>query len=247
METSLHRDLKKLYAGDAAQTEVVLDRYRIDAVSGNRLIEIQHGSLAAIRDKIRKLLDHHRVLVVKPIVARKLLVKQHAAEGRVLSRRLSPKRGKLLDVFEELVYFTRVFPHPKLTLEIVLVEVEEWRYPGHGRRRRWRKSDQVVADQKLISVGESIQLRRAADLIELVPARLPTQFHTGQLAELAGIRRHVAQRIAYCLREMEAIEQIGKQGNSLLYKLSASSRRRRKALSEATTRIERGTCADDAA
>ena len=52
METSLHRDLKKLYAGDDSQTEVVLGGYRIDAVSGGRLIEIQHGSLSAIRDKI---------------------------------------------------------------------------------------------------------------------------------------------------------------------------------------------------
>ena len=45
----------------------------------------------------------------------------------------------MLDLFEELVHFTRVFPHPRLTLEVVLVEIEEWRYPGHGRRRRWRR------------------------------------------------------------------------------------------------------------
>ena len=57
METSLHRALKSLYAGDTAQTEVVLDKYRIDAISGGQLIEIQHGSLAAIRDKIRRLVE----------------------------------------------------------------------------------------------------------------------------------------------------------------------------------------------
>ena len=34
METSLHRELKQLYAGDAAQTEVRRSsKYRIDAVS----------------------------------------------------------------------------------------------------------------------------------------------------------------------------------------------------------------------
>jgi hypothetical protein len=228
METSLHRDLKKLYAGDTAQTEVVLDKFRIDAVCGELLIEIQHGSLSAIRDKIRRLLLSHPVLVVKPIVARKTLIKQHAAEGKVLSRRMSPKRGTLLDIFEELVYFTRVFPHPGLTLEIVLVEVEEWRYPGHGRRRRWRRNDQVVADQKLLSVGQSIRLREAADLIRLLPETLPKQFHTGHLAEQLGIRRPLAQRIAYCLREMKTVEQVGKQGNSLLYQLRKPKRRRRK-------------------
>ena len=30
------------------------------------------------------------------------------------------------------VHFTRVFPHRRLTLEVVLIEIEEWRYPGHG-------------------------------------------------------------------------------------------------------------------
>ena len=101
-------------------------------------------------------------------------------------------------------------------------------YPGHGRRRRWRRNDQVVADQKLVKVGESLQLRQAADLMQLIPGKLPSEFHTGHLAELAGIRRHEAQRVAYCLRKMQAVEQIGKQGNSLVYRLSTRAARRRR-------------------
>ena len=69
----------------------------------------------------------HRVLVVKPIVLRKRLVKQDAPGGRVLDRRMSPKKGCVWDLFDELVYFTRVFPHRNLTLETPLVEIEEWR------------------------------------------------------------------------------------------------------------------------
>ncbi|MEX0676903.1 MAG: hypothetical protein WD063_07495 [Pirellulales bacterium] len=225
METSLHRDLKRRYAGQRARTEVVLDDYRIDAVSGGQLIEIQHGSLAAIRDKIGRLVARHRVLVVKPIVRTKMLVKQPAPDGEAVSRRLSPKRGGLLDIFDELVYFTRVFPHPRLAVEVVLVDVEEWRYPGHGRRRRWRRNDHVVADQKLIAVGASVRLCRPADLIKLLPAPLPAEFHTRALAELCGVDRHAAQRIAYCLREMRAVEPVGKQGNTLLYRLARHKRR----------------------
>ncbi len=183
METSLHRELKRLYAGDDARTEVIVEPYRIDAVRDGRLIEIQHGSLAAIRDKIRRLLESHEVLLVKPIVARKLLVRQEDREGAAISRRSSPKRGTLVDIFDELVYFTRVFPHPNLTLEVVLVEIEEWRYPGHGRRRRWRRGDHVVADQKLLAVGERRRLSTAADLVGLLGVKLPRAFHTGHLAE----------------------------------------------------------------
>ncbi len=228
METSLHRELKRLYAGDDARTEVRLDGFRIDAVCGDELIEIQHGSLAAIRDKVRRLLAKHRVRIVKPIVARKTLVKQTGVDGREVSRRLSPKRGQLLDVFEELVYFTRVFPHRRLTLEVVLVEIEELRHPGHGRRRRWRKNDFVVADQRLVSVGEGLRLARAADLLQLLPAALPARFHSGHVAVQLGVQRYVAQRIVYCLREMKAVKQVGKEGNTLIYRAGRQKPRRDK-------------------
>lgn len=218
METSLHRQLKEHYARPGDRIEVALAGYRIDVVRGKLLVEIQHGSLSAIRDKVRRLLDQHRVLVVKPIVARKLLVQQDAKGGRVLRRRKSPLRGTLLDAFDELIYFTRVFPHPKLTLELLLVEIEEWRYPGHGRRRRWRKNDYQVEDRRLIEVTDRLRLSKASDLAKLLPPRLPEPFHTGDLADQLGVARWVAQRIAYCLRKMGAVDQVGKRGNTRLYR-----------------------------
>jgi hypothetical protein len=224
METSLHRDLKRLYAGDDARLEVRVGRYRIDAVCGQRLVEIQHGSLAAIRDKIRRLLVEHEVTVVKPIVARKLIVRRDAKGGEVVSRRSSPKRGGLLDVFHELVHFTRAFPHPRLALEVPLIEIEEWRYPGHGRRRRWRSGDCVVEDQKLITVRETHRLATAADLVRLISCPLPPTFHTGHLAEGLGVPRWIAQRIAYCLRQMGAVGEVGKAGNARLYQLALKGR-----------------------
>ncbi len=225
METSLHRELKSRYAGPEAKSEVRVGKYRIDVVSQRRLIEIQHGALAAIRDKIRHLLRQHDVLVVKPIIARKMLVKQAAKGGKVLQRRTSPKRGQLLDLFDELVYFTRVFPHRRLTLEVPLVEIEEWRYPGHGRRRRWRENDHQVEDRKLTAVLETHRLRTRADLVRLIPCKLPSPFHTGHLAEGLQVERWVAQRIAYTLRETGAARKVGKQGNAWLYELTPSARR----------------------
>src|SRR5688572_19324880 len=109
METTLHRQLKALYAGAEARVEQRCDGFRIDAIrDGGELVEIQHGSLAAIRNKIGKLLARHRVLVVKPLVVRKELVMLARRGGREVSRRASPKRGSLLSLFDELVYFTRV-------------------------------------------------------------------------------------------------------------------------------------------
>jgi hypothetical protein len=219
METSLHKQLKALYAGANGQQEVVCDGFRIDAVLDGELIEIQHGSLAAIRDKTRRLLADHCVRIVKPIIANKMLIKLDRPGGAEVSRRRSPKRGTLLDVFDELVYFTRVFPHERLTLEVALVDIEERRCPGRGKRRRRRRQGQEyrVEDQRLVAVASRHTFVSAADLIRLLPRRLPKRFHTAHLAERLPAPRWTAQRIAYCLREMGAVEVVGKAGNAILY------------------------------
>jgi hypothetical protein len=217
METTLHRQLKDRYATDGALLEQRLGRYRIDVIRADELVEIQLASLSAIRDKVSKLLASHRVLIVKPIIAAKQIVKRRRAGGRVVSRRRSPKQRSVLDIFEELVHFTRVFPHRRLTLEVLLVEIEEWRYPGHGRRRWRRDNDHQIEDQRLLNVVGTHQFHAAADLCRLLPTTLPQPFHTGQLAEALGVERWIAQRMAYCLRQTGAIQSVGKFRGAWLY------------------------------
>ena len=190
-------------------------------MSGDRLVEIQHGSLAAIRDKVKTLLKHHAVVVVKPIVVQKLIVKRACKDGPVTGRRMSPKRGTLLDLFDELVHFTRVFPHKRLTLEVPLVDIEEWRYPGHGRRRRWRVADFQIEDQRLVAVHATHRFQTAADLARLIKNPVPQPFHTGHLAESLQVHRWMAQRIVYCFRQTGAVREVGKQGNTRLYEFAA--------------------------
>ncbi|MEZ6093554.1 MAG: hypothetical protein R3C03_04850 [Pirellulaceae bacterium] len=225
METSLHKQLKQAFAEDGAETEVRLGRFRIDVVNGERLVEIQHSSLAAIRDKTATLLKKHQVDIVKPIVARKRIVRLDSPEGRPVSERWSPRRRTLFNIFDELLHFTRVFPHTNLRLIVPLVEIVETRYPGHGRRRRWRESDFVVADQNLLSILETSYFQSTDDLNSLLPAALPRVFDTADLARETGLNRGESQRIAYVLRKTGAAIQVGKAGNRLLYELNVSDKR----------------------
>jgi hypothetical protein len=222
METTLHRQLKQRYATDGALLEQRIGSYRIDVVRGDQLIEIQLASLSAIRDKIAALLKRHDVLLVKPIIACKHLVKRRRAGGSVVSRRRSPKQRTLVDLFEELVHFTRVFPHRRLTLEVLLVEIEEWRYPGHGRRRWRRDNDHQVEDQLLLDVREVHRFQAASDLCRMLPESLPRPFHTGHMADGLRVERWIAQRMAYCLRRTGAIQSVGKLRGAWLYELPAT-------------------------
>lgn len=215
METTLHRQLKDHYAGPGSQQEVRLGRFRIDVVDGERLIEIQHSGLGALKTKVRKLLRKHDVEIVKPLVARKRLIQLDGPEGETDRVRWSPKRATAIDVFHELVYFTTVFPHRRLTLRIPLIEIEEIRYPWQRRNRR--RGQFRIRDQRLIQVvGENVY-RTAGDLQHFVPRDLPEPFDTGQLAAALEIEKWEARRMAWCLRETGTIRQTGKRGNSLLY------------------------------
>jgi len=224
METSLHRQLKEHFAGRAARVEVRVDNYRIDAVAGGRMIEIQHSSLSAIRRKIVNLLESgHRVTVVKPLIARKRLISHESKGGPVTSSRMSPKRETMIDLFHELIRFTEPFNHRRLIMKVPLVEVEELRYPGHGRRRRRREKDFVVEDQRLTEILEIRTLRSRWDVVdlldpELVDTRSTEPFDTADLAKALDIKRWIAQRIAYTLRHIGAIREIPATGRARVYR-----------------------------
>jgi hypothetical protein len=53
---------------------------------------------------------------------------------------------------------------------------------------------------------------------------MPQPFHTGHLAESLQVHRWMAQRIAYCFRQMGAVREVGKRGNSRLYEFAAVKR-----------------------
>lgn len=221
METTFHRQLKDEFCDPGSEIEVKLGNYRIDVVNGKRLIEIQRSSLSSIRDKIAKLLaDGYVVDVVKPLVARKRLIKLDKKDGKEVDRRWSPSRGTILNLFDELIYFTRVFPHPNLTVIAPMVQIEEIRYPGNGRRRRRRKNNFVVKDRTILKLEESCFFRSVLDLQQLLPRRLPKEFDTKELAEGLKIPRHQAQQIAYVLRKTGAAVEVGKRKNAILCRLA---------------------------
>ena len=219
METTLHQQLKRLFAGRQGQQEVKLGDYRIDAVRQNILIEIQQSSLGAIQDKIIELCHKHDVDVVKPLIIRKQIVQLDEPQGRQVRTSWSPKRGNLLSLFGELIHFTRAFPHPRLRLLVPEVDVTEARYPGHGRRRRHRKSDFVVQELTLHRLGPCHVFRKADDLLKILDCQLPGTFDTKVMAETVGCKREEAQQIAFCLRETGAIRAVGKRANAVVYEL----------------------------
>ncbi|MBB3207437.1 hypothetical protein FHS27_003258 [Rhodopirellula rubra] len=237
METSLHQQLKSHYAATPDQIEVAMGAYRIDVVRGEELIEIQCASLSAIRRKVCDLLKRHDVRIVKPSVARTRICKRERKGGEPVSRRLSPKRGHPHEMFEELIYLRDIFPHPRLTLEIPIVDVNQYRLVTKKKRRRRRDPGYIVEDTELTQVHDSIELREAVDLwrlladpqeatasdsAALIPSHLvDVEFNTLDLAGAIGCARWIAQRIAYVMRHAGAIESTSRDKTGVRYRAAA--------------------------
>ena len=227
MARTLHSQLKAHYVAAEDRHEVVVDQFRIDAIDKcGRLIEIQCASLAAIRDKIPRLLESHQVIVVKPLAARKKITKLHCQGGDVVSSRYSPARQTLAHLFVELVHFG-AFPHPNLRLDVLLTEQEEIRIPPTARSS-WKKK-YSVAERTLVEVQRQVQLKTAADLWKALDIQLAGEFTTLDLVTASGMPRWLAQKAAWCFRRMEFFSVCGKQGNAITYKLTAKPRRARAA------------------
>jgi hypothetical protein len=215
METSLHRALKDRYAaGLADRREVRVAGFRIDAVDlTGRFVEIQSGALGPLSTKLQRLLPQHRLRIVKPVVLSRRLVQTSPRGGSVISVRRSPKRGTLVDIFDDLIGLVRIFPHANLDIEVLGVTIDEVRI------RRRRRPGYLVADRRLGEICETATLATAGDLWSLLPSvchdREP--FTTVELATRLGKPVWFAQRVAYCLRKTGAARVVGKNGNRLVY------------------------------
>jgi hypothetical protein len=216
MESTLHRQLKDRYGPErGGRSEVRVGGFRADAIDAEgRLIEVQAGPLGALKAKLARLLITHEVRVVKPIVIERRIVRRDRADGPDRSSRRSPKRGDLLDFFDDLVGLARVFPHSNLAIEVVGVAIDEVRV-AH------RRGDRVV-DRRLVGVLSSATLRTADDLWSFLPVGLDGPFTTLDCARKLGRPIAFAQRLAYCLRHAGAVEERGFHRRRRVYERTAA-------------------------
>jgi hypothetical protein len=214
-EKPLHAALKEFYARPGDRTEVRLDRWVVDILHDNGLIEIQTHNLGAIRRKLLDLCQRYPVRLVYPVAQEKWIVRLAQDGTRVVGRRKSPKQGSPELVFDELVSMPRLLLDPNFTLEVVMIQEEEVRHPDSTVN--WRRRGWAVSERRLLQVVDRHVYQTPTDFYEMIPATLPEPFTARQLALALGQPLRLGQRMAYCLREMEVLDVTGTHQRSYLY------------------------------
>jgi uncharacterized protein (UPF0332 family) len=215
-EKSLHRTLKLLYAASPESVEVPKEGFICDAIGKTgEVIEIQTGSFGPLKKKLAALTKLGKVKLVHP-VAFSTIVEFYNAKGMLVSKKKSPKKGSIWEIFKSFLYAPALIQLRNLTVEIALVNITEKRVAdGTGS---WFRKGVRVDDRLFESLEGAVTLSRTADYRCFIPFTKDEAFTVKELAKKAHIRETLAKKMLWVLTKAGFVERTGKQGNAILYK-----------------------------
>lgn len=234
-ESSLHRTLKTLYSlEDGCKTEQEINGliYDIIDAQGN-IIEIQIRNLASLLPKITAAIKAgKRITIVHPLAVEKT-IELTDNNGRVISKRKSPKKEHILSLFSELTGIYTVLLNEHVLLETPLVSLTEHRVRTEepvqtpNRRRRFKKN-WLKTDKTLNTIIGSKRFCCAADYLSVLPESLPPEFTVKELSAALRTDRMLPPDAAsyapvtvWVLAHMGLLENTGTKGKSRVYKINS--------------------------
>ncbi len=213
-ESSLHAELKHHIAQPGDLIEQPVANYVVDIVRGQTLIEIQTGNFSSLKTKLDVLLPDYPVRVIYPIPREKWIVRI-SADGELVKRRKSPKRGRVEHLFEELLRIPDQACHPNFSLSIIFIQVDEyWHDDGKGS---WRRKHWSIADRRINDFEDEIVFSSPGNLLALLPRDLVQPFTNAELGSHLELNRRLASKMTYTMHKMGLLQRVGKKQNAYLY------------------------------
>ena len=217
-ESSLHLQLKDFYHQPGDKIEYHLNKFIIDIVRKNFLIEIQTKNFFAIKKKLETLIKTYKVLLVYPIIQDKWILKLDINSKKLIKKTLSPKHCNYFNIFEELVRIPHLISEPNLMIEALIIQAEEmWVNDNKGS---WRRRGWSIKDRRLVKILETRLFSNPNQFLSLLPSDLETPFTNSDLSKAINEPQRLASMMTYCLRKMNLIKIIGKKNRSNLFDLN---------------------------
>ena len=216
-ERLVHSTLKYYLEPDDSCHEVPIGSYVADIFQKDtgQIIEIQTKGFDRLRDKLEAFVQEYPVTVVHPIVREKYLCWVNPETGEVVSRRRSPRKGRVTDILPEIYRLPKLQNHPNLSFMALLMDVEEYRLMDGWNRDKKRGSHRM--ERLPLAIDETVRLETPSDFAALLP-ELPEEFTR---KDLATATRLSSTATAYAVRVWEragSIVQVGKIGRQYTYK-----------------------------
>ncbi len=221
-ESDLHNTLKRMYTATyGGKTEVDTGIYICDVVTDkDEIIEIQTGNLGKLYQKIKSLLETHKVTLVYPLAVERIIDLKDES-GNQISRRKSPKRPDMYSLFNELTGIYPLLLEPDFKLEVLSVSITEHRVRTPepvqlaNKSRRFRKN-WYKTGKSLNEIRGRKTFSTKEDYLSLLPPSLGESFCANDLAA-AGAGKN-ARIMLWVLRKMNLVVFDEKRGRNNYYK-----------------------------
>lgn len=200
-----------------------------DILTEGDILEVQTGGFHPLREKIAYYLAHtpYHVTVVHPIPAVRYLSWIDPTDGHIISRRKSPKRGRVRDVARELYWLSEYVGDPRFSIRLLLVELEEYRLADgwsrdgkRGSNRYERFPTALLGDVMLASAADYAAYFLPPALCDRTDGEgIPIPFTAAEYAKASGIRGRATYSMLRLLCTLGLLEQTEKIGRSQGYRV----------------------------
>jgi len=214
--------------GEGGEASTPKRRMVADILVDGHIFEVQTGGFFPLKEKIAWYLTHTpcRVTVVHPIPAERYLSWIDPEDGSIISRRKSPKRGRVRDVAKELYWLSEFIDDPRFSLRLLLIELEEYRmadgWSRDGKRgsNRYERFPTALLGDVTLATPADYAAYFLPDALSSPDADggYPT-FTAAEYARATGIRGKATYSMIHLLERLELIaEDEERVGRSKAYR-----------------------------
>lgn len=182
----MQKILKFYFEPDEKCHEIKTNGYIVDVKNGDGITEIQTRGMSRLIPKLEHLLPEHRITVVYPLEYNKYIRWIDRESGEISERRKSPKTATVFDSVWEFYNIRRFIGDKNLSLKLVFLSVEEFRYKNAEAFGRLKKK--VRAERIPMSLERVVEINSAEDFRIFVPDGLCEEFTAADFNRAVGGR-----------------------------------------------------------
>ena len=214
-EKTLHAVVKHYIEPEKLKHEIKVCSYYADIVTDRGIIEIQTRAFIALRKKLALFLEVAPVTIVYPLPKTKWLIWIDRDTGEVTKKRKSPKQGGIFDAINELYNIKSFLNHPDFSLQLIFLDVEEYRCLDGWSEDKKRGSTRY--DRIPVGISEEVHFNKVSDYQIFVPDTLQQSFTSRDYMRAAKVNLRTSQTALNILNHIGVVKRTGRQGNLHIY------------------------------
>lgn len=222
-EKTIHSVVKDFYAASEECKEIPVNGYVADICTGHDIIEIQTAGFGKLREKLAAFLPNHHVTIVYPMQYSKWIVWIDPGTGELVKRNKSTITGSPLMAFKELYRIKTFLCHPDISVIVIMMDFEEYRYLNgwsNDKKRGSHRYDRFPTELRREYIFNGPKDYEAIISGYISSGLLNELFLCSELSKAAKVRRSYASYALNVMSYMNILVSDTKQGRSKQYRLT---------------------------